>query len=107
GTGEYMYRGAAVTFVAFLFTFQTLQARTYPSSPPNYDIDINRSYDHIFGVFEHVPGYIEPNFAEAINLPSPLYNPVYSTYEIVVIVRKTDAPTEGTDLVEKGQRARI
>lgn len=78
-------------------------------SKKNYADDIRHNSNYIFGLIDinfDAPEYKDPNLEDAIQLPSPLYNPLYSTYDIIVIANKTDLNI-GNNLIEKGQTLRV
>lgn len=94
-------------FTAFLINSAAF-ARTYPVS--TYEEDQNHNWSYNFGIYEtnpDNPNYLDPNFEEALSLPSPLYNPLYASYDVIVIANKTDLKIAGTELVERGQTVRV
>lgn len=83
-------------------------SRTYPVH--TYEQDKNHNWNYLYGIYDENPdnpNYSDPNFEEAIQLPSPLYNPLYESYDVIVVVNKKDLKIEGTELVEKGQTVRV
>lgn len=100
----YVYSTFLLTFLISSLGF----SRTYPVL--KYEQDKNFNYDYEFGNHEPLSedlSYADPNFEEAIQLPSPLYNPTYQSYDLIVVVNKTDLSIPNTDLIEKGQTARV
>ncbi len=104
----FMGRYSYIPLITILFLSTSGFSRTYPVS--DYDQDKNANYDYAFGDYVS-PGeklnYSDPNFEDAIKLPSPLYNPIYQSYDALVVANKSDISIQGTDLIEKGQTVRV
>lgn len=62
--------------------------RTYPV--PRYDLDPGAVPDFRFTVERSFPPYRDPPFAHAIDLPNPLEEPAFQSYEVIVVVNKKD-----------------
>lgn len=73
---------------------------------PEYTVDpaFNPSFE--FGVYSDVEGYEEPDRAELNGVPSPLYNPIYASYDAIIVIQKSDFQSKGSDVLERGQRLR-
>lgn len=97
-----------ITLVCISLVSTVSFARTY--STPYYESDRGHNYDYVFGIYDvnsDNPDYVDPNFENGIALPSPLYNPLYASYDMIVVANKKDLKIEGTDLVEPAQTARV
>lgn len=96
---------AAVAILLQFYALPFASARTWGIS--NYEKDPNKNHGHVFGAYANYKGYQDPDISETLGLPSPLYNPTYATYDVIVLVTKTSSKIEGTELIEKGQRIRV
>ncbi len=90
---------------ALMFVASQAQARTWPNG--SYDRDPGRDYHHVFGEFHGVANYADPDFAEGARMASPLYNPLYQSYDVIVVVNKSDIRGKNGELYERGQRIRV
>ncbi|MEK6553670.1 MAG: L,D-transpeptidase [Bdellovibrionota bacterium] len=90
--------------IAILLAAAQASARTWPQK--TYDRDPARNYDHVFGVYRPLTNYNDADFAEGAAMASPLYNPIYASYDVIVVVNRTNISAAGK-IVERAQRARV
>jgi hypothetical protein len=67
--------------------------RTYPQ--PRYEKDPGYKPNYQFGVTKAFPPYKDPDIREAENLPNPLLNPAFKSYNLIVVVNKAKDPFWG------------
>lgn len=80
------------------------QARTYPIGDHNSDRGFEPS--HVYGEYEEVAYYVDPDFQEGSRMESPLYNPLYVSYDIVIVINKS-SQVINEELVEPAQIMRV
>jgi hypothetical protein len=62
--------------------------RTYPV--PRYELDPGADAQYRFASERSFPPYRDPPFAQAVDLPNPLDEPAFRSYEVIVVVNKQD-----------------
>lgn len=69
----------------------------FPRSMPNlrYEDDEAANWKHPFGVEKAFSPYKDPSLVDALALQSPLENPDFRSYSLIVIVNKTNDPFWG------------
>ncbi len=96
----------AVVMVLFAAVFvNQAHSRTYAQASHDFYSGYYNP-NHVFGIFESAPNYLDPDFYEATRMASPLYNPQYYSYDVIILVNKTDVVAAGS-VREKGQRMRV
>ncbi len=81
------------------------QSRTWAQK--SYDRDRGANYNHIFGSYKPLQSYQDPDFAEGAAMASPLYNPVYASYDVIVVINRSNVVDGTGKVLERGQRARV
>lgn len=67
--------------------------RTFPV--PRYELDPGADTDYRFASERSFPPYRDPPVDEAIDLPNPLDDPAFRSYEVIVVINKKDHPFWG------------
>lgn len=105
--GDAMTRKTLLGIVVLLycagFSFQA-EARTWPTA--RHSDDRGFKAHHVFNEFRPVANYQDPDFAEGAEMASPLYNPIYASYDVVIVINKSTRKS-GAQLLERGQRVRV
>lgn len=79
--------------------------RTYGQS--DYKKDKFRDENHVFGVYEPVSTYTDPDFNEARQLTSPFVNDRYfESYDVAIIININNSKDENQNLI-RGQTLRV
>ena len=88
-----------------LLLSQNLHARTYPTN--NFLNDKGSDSAHVFGNYEFSTVYTEADFNEALLNTSPLHDPKFESYDVVVIttINTTRDPLNDSEI--RGQTIRV
>lgn len=80
-------------------------ARTWPVG--EYSKDRAANFNHVFGVYKPLSNYQDADFAEGAAMASPLYNPLYASYDVIIVANKTNVYSADKKVVERAQRVRV
>jgi hypothetical protein len=69
--------------------------RTEPS--PKYENDPGANFNYHFGVTKAFSPYRDPDWSESENLPNPLEDADFDTYNVIVVISKKDDPFWGLE----------
>lgn len=93
--------------ILLLSIFATVQVEARTWGNPSFLGDPGHNLNHDFGIYEEVEGYQDPDREEALLAPSPLYNPLYASFDVIVVIQKSEFQAESSVVVEKGQHMRV
>lgn len=74
---------------------------------PDYEKDRFKNKNHIFGIFDEVKGYTDPDFQSAQILSSPLSDLKFESYDVAVIINIKNSKDSLTQAPIQGQTLRI
>lgn len=94
-----------LTLVALTFFATHSHGRTYAQASHDFYYGYYNP-NHTFGLYQILNNYNDPEFEEAARMASPLYNPQLASYDVIIVVNKSDVSASGY-LVERRQRVRV
>ncbi len=92
---KWLLRGALALLIATLFSLKSEANRSRTWGVPEYLADPSAKFDLVIEEdFENPRSYTDPDFGLAIDLPSPLEDSRFDSYNVIVIVNQEDTEEE-------------